>query len=271
MAYTKKLNFLFNCLAGFMILAVGFPQPTMASGCNRYLVSGAGLATINGVYEADGTHQGRPVYKHINADYYISYNAYSFMAEEWNLTTAPGGGLDLYFKQANSFDVPEGYWPQGLRGSYPGATVKYFPCSEKETKELVFDIRKWKRSDSYQGTIGIFTPSGFVDGTIKISDILLDSAPHKTKLNIVGKVLKVEIRDAEGREQKTFLGLNYLYFNLNAQTAKLWEAGNLHIYKHNINGRKWFPITTYFVDAGEHGRVATITLGPGYYALGSSE
>jgi hypothetical protein len=245
------------------------PESTRAAVSTCYQVSKAGITEVNGLYYEAGFHNGKPIYQHESLGYFISYDAFGY-GNEWNLTTAIGGGLDLYFKQSQTFNPPNGYWYQGLNGVYPGATVKAIPCSDEETEVAVFDLVGGRRQDNSVRSSGFFTPASFVNGTITIWKIPAEFAPHRTQISMYGNVSKVEIEDLQGQTYTKFKSLNYIYFNLTNETAKLWASGVLGVYKHTLNGRKWIPIDTYFVDAGDYGRLAALMYGPGYYVLGSS-
>ena len=251
-----------------IVFITGIPESTQAAVSSCYQVTKAGITEVNGLYYEAGFHNGKPFYQHESLGYFISYDAFGY-GGEWNLTTAVGGGLDLYFKQSQTFHPPNGYWYQGLNGLHPGATVKAISCSDDETAVAVFDLVWGNRQDNAFRNSGFFTPSSFANGTITIWKILPEMAPHHTQISMYGNVSKVEIEDPQGQSYPKFKNLNYIYFNLTHETAKLWESGVLGIYKHTLNGRKWTLIDTYFVDAADYGRLAALVFGPGYYVLGS--
>jgi len=246
------------------VLSIALPT-SAADGEICYSVSGAGIVEVNGNYQPAGTVNNRIAFKHQDADYYISYEAHGW-GNEWDLTNSMGGGLDLYWASSSAEDPPSGLWNTGNDGIAPRAMVTSFDCSEEET--TAFELVGGESLDGSTGTVGAFTPSSCYYGTLFISKI---SPPFydKSSFRIHGSTLNVRIVDVDGNELESYCGYYYVYFNLNAETIKLWNSGKLSVYEYGH--KAWIRHFPYMVDAGEHGRLAIIITRPGIFALANEK
>jgi hypothetical protein len=267
----SKHQFLFNWILTIIgiglltVLSVAFPT-SAANGETCYSVSGAGLSGVNGTYKPAGSVNNRTAFKHQEAEYYISYEAHGW-GNEWDLTNSMGGGLDLYWAASSDQDPPQGMWNTGNDGVAPRAMVVSFDCSD-QPETTAFDLIGGESLDGSTGTVGAFTPSSCYYGTLFISKI---SPPfyEKSNFHIHGSTLDVRIVDADGNELESYCGYYYVYFNLNAETLKLWNAGDLSVYEYG--NKSWVRLSPYLVDAGEHGRLAIIVTRPGIFALANEK
>jgi hypothetical protein len=248
------------------IISIAYPT-NAADGDMCYLVSGAGMEGVNGTYKSTEANNGRPVYKHEELDYYISYEAHGW-GNEWDLTTAIEGGLDLYWASSSATSPPSGLWNTGNDGADPRAMVTRFDCSEGQIETFAFDLIGGESLDGSNGTVGAFTPSSCYYGTLYISKM---SPPFydKSFFHIYGNTLDIKIVDQDGKELESYCGLYYVYFNLNAETLKLWQAGKLSVYQYG--NKAWIKLWPYLVDAGDHGRLAIVITAPGIFALAAEK
>lgn len=249
----------------FTVLSIASPI-NAASGETCYKVSGAGILEVNGTYSPVGTFNDRTAYKHSDAEFYISYEAHGW-GNEWDLTDVMGGGSDLYWISSSEEEPPGGLWNTGNDGLTPRATVSSFDCSD-QLEIFAFELVGGESLDGSTGTVGAFTPSSCYYGTLFISKI---SPPYydRSSFRIHGSTLEVKIVDSEGNELDTYCGFYYVYFNLNSETIKLWEAGKLSVYEYG--NKAWVRLSPYLVDAGENGRLAIIITRPGIFALANEK
>lgn len=268
----KKQRFLYAWFATIIIVGlltiVSIAFPTNAADGNMcYLVSNAGIEEVNGVYKSEGMYNGRPAYKHQESGFYISYEAHGW-GNEWDLTDSIGGGLDLYWASSTESDPPSGMWNTGNDGEDPRAMVTTFDCSADQAETFAFELVGGELLDGSTGTVGAFTPSSCYYGTLYISKI---SPPFydKSFFHIFGSTLDVKIVDENGKDLESYCGLYYVYFNLNAETLKLWQNGKLSVYQYG--NKAWIKLSPYWVDAGEQGRLAIIITAPGIFALASEK
>ena len=246
------------------ILSIAYPT-NAADRKTCYLVSGAGVEDVNGAYISVDTHNGRPVFKHSDADYFISYEAHGW-GNEWDLTTAIGGGQDLYWTASTDDMPPDGPWNTGNDGEDPRAMVAAFDCSEDET--TAFNLKGGEPLDGSTGSVGAYTPSSCYYGTLYITKT---SPPFydRSSMKIHGSTLDVKIVDEDGNELESYCGFYYVYFNLNPTTLKLWQNGKLSVYQYG--NKSWVKLSPYMIDAGEHGRLAVVITAPGVFTLANEK
>ncbi len=234
-----------------------------------FLVQSAGNEAVNGLYRQIGAHNQKPAYKHASAEYYVSFDALGY-GSEWNLTTAVGGGLDLYFIQSDQQSVPETGWLHGLRGLYPGMVISWDVCQEAGNESQIFDLTWGQTLEGAFGKQGIFTPESFTSGHVVITKLPARELPLAQNLHLYGKGMRVDFYNQDGASYKTFQGLNYLFFNLDRQTRKLWWSGELQIFHFEAN-RGWQAVPGFWVRSRWPGRIATLITSPGIFVLGTQK
>ena len=82
-------------------------------------------------------------------------------------------------------------------------------------------------------------------------------------------ICKVNYYDFEGSRLTNFGSPGWVYYNLNSETAQLWNDGklNMYIYQNDTWEVCNNPI---FVDAGEFGRVSCYAENPVYFGIGNA-
>jgi hypothetical protein len=252
----------------FILLGVLlFPNPASADGYRCYQVDGAGYIAVNGKYKVAGWFNNRPLYSKQGGGYFIAYEAVGFI-NEWDITDLKGD--DIYYMGSTAPHPPEGQWYVGWgpNGIGPGPSVRGVVCRLIIPKIEDFEITPGERNDHSSGRFGVFMPSAFTEATLRIIRIPPFGTPYHWNLNqTVFSYIKVTMMNEEGMELEKFYEVNYVYFNLNTETLKLWESGNLGIYR--LDGKFWSPVDpVYFVQNGdESNRLSILVSEPGEYVL----
>jgi hypothetical protein len=250
----------------FLLILLG-PRSVMAKSGGCFQVQDAGNEAVNGKYHEIGVHNQKPVYKHASSEFYVSYDALGY-GSEWNLTTAIGGGLDLYFIQSEHHSVPEIGWLHGLRGLYPGGAISWESCKDLIGSSQIFQLSAGQSLEGVSGKRGIFTPEAFTSGYVVITKLSPQELPLAQNLHLHGKSIQVSFHNEDGTAYDTYQGLIYLFFNLDRQTRKLWRSGDLKIYSFSAH-HTWQEIPAFWVRSRWPGRIATLITVPGIYAIGT--
>jgi hypothetical protein len=82
-------------------------------------------------------------------------------------------------------------------------------------------------------------------------------------------ICKVNYTDFQGNNMANFGSPGWVYYNLNAETAELWNNGQLNVYIYQ-NDTWQVCSNPLFVDAGEYGRVACYAENPMYFGIGTA-
>lgn len=106
----------------FSVLAV----TSLSVHAQDLLITGAGLAAVNGTYQQIGTNNGKPLYEHTSGTYVIVYDCF-FACEGWHIGTMTEGWMDdVYYHSEDGATSPIGAnWTETFMGTLPLPTVGF--------------------------------------------------------------------------------------------------------------------------------------------------
>jgi hypothetical protein len=131
------------------------------------------------------------------------------------------------------------------------------------TSQTNTDVTSGKPVDAWNGNCGAYISNPPVSGSVTISKVTMPSGPN------LQTICKMNYYDFEGTSLANFGSPGWVYYNLNADTANLWNDGKLTMYVYQNDA--WQACRNpLFVDAGEYGRVACYAENPLYFGIGTA-
>jgi hypothetical protein len=143
---------------------------------------------------------------------------------------------------------------------YTGSECKtgYSKISQTNT-----DVTYGKPFDAWNGNCGAYISNPPINGIVTISKATMPSGPNRQK------ICKVNYTDFRGNSMANFGSTGWVYYNLNAETAELWNKDQLKVYTYQNDA--WQSCSNpIFVDAGEYGCVACYAENPLYFGIGTA-
>ena len=136
-------------------------------------------------------------------------------------------------------------------------SIEYFPLTYQQ------------QADLYLGKAGVFVLSSSYNATATVNRIVPDKTFPADDLEFFDRWLDFGIYDYYGNPYLGLWGFNYVYFNLKYQTRRLWDEGELGIYRWDITKRAWVECPTYLVEMKNlpHGRVTCVMTAFGLYGI----
>jgi hypothetical protein len=136
------------------------------------------------------------------------------------------------------------------------AVVFWVPAfAEEEVSTAYYTLTYQDQEDLFLGKAGVFMVYPAED------------------LEFFDRWLDFGIYDYYGNPYLGLYGFNYVYFNLKYQTRRLWDEGELSIYRWDENKRDWVNCPSYLVEMKNlpHGRVTCIMTTFGTYGIATEK
>lgn len=144
---------------------------------------------------------------------------------------------------------------------------------DEELPVTVQNVKFGDRADVYRGNAGLFTPRSNYTGVLRVVRYWLNESVAQRGLFFEDSLLEVGFYDSKGKLFKDVYGLNYVYFNLNRDTRKAYDADKLNIYFYNENSKRWEACDIQMLITTKNkpnGRIACIAEDFGLYGLAST-
>lgn len=129
-------------------------------------------------------------------------------------------------------------------GGGPLVTAPAFEQRVERTQTR--DVNLGETVDFSLGNAGLFLPNSNYPGEITLRRLNSSSSQPVPDLNFTQQWLEVIVTDQSGSRQPAAEGLNYVYFNLDANSRAAWDSGNLGIYRYSPELLRWqecpFPV-----------------------------
>ena len=137
-----------------------------------------------------------------------------------------------------------------------------------EATVRAWDILYQKKYDNVVGSAGLSMPSSAYNGVLQISR---EPATHQLKADFTPKFvtrwMEVQVFGMDGDRIKTVFGLNYVYFQSNKVLKRLFDEGNLAIYRYDAREEEWVECPSKLVQKGKKFRLTCILPTFGIYGL----
>lgn len=143
--------------------------------------------------------------------------------------------------------------------------------AEEEVSTAYYPLYYQEQADIFLGKAGVFMVSSSYNATATINRF----EPHNTypadDLEFYDRWLDFGIYNYYGNPYLGLWGFNYAYFNLKYRTRRLWDEGELNIYRWDVNKNDWVKCPTFLVEMKNlpHGRVTCIMTDFGLYGIAS--
>jgi len=141
--------------------------------------------------------------------------------------------------------------------------------ADEEVSTAYFSLTYQEPADVHLGKAGVFMVSSSYNAQATINRFIPDNTYPAEKLKFYDRWLDLGIYDYLGNPYQGLWGFNYAYFNLKYHTRKLWDAGELNIYRWDKNLSQWVKCPTFLVEMKNlpHGRVTCIMTTFGLYGI----
>lgn len=143
--------------------------------------------------------------------------------------------------------------------------------AEEEVSTAYYSLKYEEEADLYLGKAGVFMVSSSYNATATLNRFDPDNTYYADDLEFYDRWLDFGIYDDYGNPYLRLWGFNYAYFNLKYQTRRLWDDGELNIYRWDVDRRDWIECPTYLVEMKNlpHGRATCIMTTFGLYGIAS--
>lgn len=153
----------------------------------------------------------------------------------------------------------------------PALTVGiWFPVSaEEEVSTAYYPLTYQEPADLYLGKAGVFMVSSSYNATATVNRFEPYGTYPAEDLRFYDRWLDFGIYDYYGYPYRGLYGFNYAYFNLKYHTRRLWDQGELSIYRWDVNKADWVECQTFLVEMKNlpHGRVTCLMTTFGTYGI----
>lgn len=145
--------------------------------------------------------------------------------------------------------------------------------AEEEVSTAYFALTYQEPADLSLGKAGVFMVSSSYNASATINRFEPYGTYPADDLNFYDRWLDFGIYDYFGNPYLSLYGFNYAYFNLKYQTRKLWDEGELSIYRWDVDRRDWIACPTFLVEMKNlpHGRVTCIMTTFGTYGIATEK
>ena len=142
-------------------------------------------------------------------------------------------------------------------------------AEEEELSTAYYYLTYQEPADVFLGKAGVFMVSSSYNAQATINRLGPDYTHPSVGLEFYDRWLDFGIYDYLGNPYLGLYGFNYAYFNLKYQTRKLWDAGELSIYRWDEIRRQWIKCPTFLVEMKNlpHGRVTCIMTTFGLFGI----
>lgn len=145
--------------------------------------------------------------------------------------------------------------------------------AEEEVSTAYYTIFYQEPADVYLGKAGVFMVNSSYNAIATINRFYPDNTYPSEDLRFYDRWLDFGIYDFLGNPYKGLYGFNYAYFDLKFNTRKLWDEGELSIYRWDVDRRNWVTCSSYLVEMKNlpHGRVTCIMTSFGLYGIATED
>ena len=154
------------------------------------------------------------------------------------------------------------------------AAVFWVPVSaEEEISTAYYALTYQEQADISLGKAGVFMVSSSYNATATINRFETQGIYPTEDLEFFDRWLDFGIYDYYGNPYLGLYGFNYAYFNLKYQTRRLWDQGELSIYRWDTSKRDWVQCPSFLVEMKNlpHGRVTCIMTTFGTYGIATEK
>lgn len=141
--------------------------------------------------------------------------------------------------------------------------------AEEEVSTAYYTLTREEPADLFLGKAGVFMVSSSYNATATVNRFDPYGIYPTEDLEFFDRWLDFRIYDYLGYPYQGLYGFNYAYFNLKYQTRKLWDQGDLSIYRWDTSKRDWVKCPSFLVEMKNlpHGRVTCIMTSFGTYGI----
>lgn len=145
--------------------------------------------------------------------------------------------------------------------------------AEDEVSTAYYPLTYQEQADLYLGKAGVFMVSSSYNATATLNRFEPQGIYPTEDLEFYDRWLDFGIYDYYGNPYLGLYGFNYAYFNLKYQTRRLWDAGELGIFRWDVNRGDWVECPTFLVEMKNlpHGRVTCIMIDFGTYGIATEK
>src|SRR3990170_5736457 len=105
--------------------------------------------------------------------------------------------------------------------------------AKSEPDSATFWLTYEQPAEVYLGKGGVFMVKSYYNGSAVISRIEPDITYADEDLRFIERWIEFHVFDALGATAVSFLGLNYVYFDLTKEERLAWERGEISIYRYD--------------------------------------
>lgn len=141
--------------------------------------------------------------------------------------------------------------------------------AEEEVSTAYYTLTYQEPADLSLGKAGVFMVSSSYNAIATLNRFDPYGFYPSEDLEFFDRWLNLGIYDDYGNPYLGLYGFNYAYFNLKYQTRKLWDQGELSIYRWDTTKRDWVKCPSFLVEMKNlpHGRVTCIMTTFGTYGI----
>jgi hypothetical protein len=145
--------------------------------------------------------------------------------------------------------------------------------AEEDVSTAYFSLTYQEPIDVFLGKAGVFMVSSSYNAIATINRFDPDNTYPSQDLEFYDRWLDFGIYDYLGNPYQGLWGFNYVYFTLKYNTRRLWDLGELSIYRWDKISRKWVECPSYLVEMKNlpHGRVTCIMTTFGLYGIAAEK
>ena len=145
--------------------------------------------------------------------------------------------------------------------------------ANEEVSTAYYSLTYQEPADVFLGKAGVFMVSSSYNASATINRFVPDNTYPADDLVFYDRWLDFGIYDYFGNPYLGLWGFNYAYFNLKYHTRRLWDEGELSIYRWDDVTNDWIKCPSYLVEMKNlpHGRVTCIMTTFGLYGIASEK
>ena len=145
--------------------------------------------------------------------------------------------------------------------------------AEEEVSTAYYPLTYQEQADLFLGKAGVFVVSSSYNATATVNRFEPGSTYPADDLEFYDRWLDFGIYDYYGNPYLGLWGFNYAYFNLKYHTRRLWDEGELSIYRWDVDKVDWVKCPTFLVEMKNlpHGRVTCVMTTFGTYGIATEK
>jgi hypothetical protein len=145
--------------------------------------------------------------------------------------------------------------------------------AEEEDSTAYFGLTYGEPADLYLGKAGVYMVSSSYNATATMNRFVPGELYPAEGLEFYDRWLDFGIYDYYGNPYRGLWGFNYAYFNLKYHTRRLWDEGELSIFRWDSVRKEWIECPTYLVELKNlpHGRLTCVMTAFGTYGIASEK